>query len=86
MNKNEINMNFTKLDIPQTEQETIDENMVLFNRTWTFSETHESYTRTTNSNWLYKKIFNFNDIIAFWQFWNKYPKITDIFFDGEQFK
>ena len=38
-----------------------------------------------DGSYLYKEIFTFDDIISFWQFWNKYPgrDTKNIFFNGE---
>ena len=65
---------------------TIEKSKVLLERTWSFWENYQSknYTEKDYTN-LLKEIFTFNDIISFWQFWNKYPgsTIKKIFYNGE---
>ncbi|NCP98634.1 eukaryotic translation initiation factor EIF4E family protein [archaeon] len=86
---NEDYQSFTKEDVPQKEEDTIEEEKVLLNRTWTFWETYEPKAKG-NIDWslLTKKIFSFKDIISFWQFWNSYPgsNFSEVFFNGEQLK
>ena len=96
LNKNEFSQPdqicqiFTKLDVPTSEQDNINEENVLLNRTWTFWETYEPKSKSNNTDWdkFIKKIFSFKDIITFWQFWNSYPgsNFSDVFFNGEQLK
>jgi len=90
MNKDEIYKTFTKVDVPETEEETIEKDKVVFNRTWTFWETYEPKIKSSGSDWgvHIKKIFSFKDIISFWQFWNSYPgsNFSEVFFNGEQLK
>jgi hypothetical protein len=90
MNKDDIYRTFTKVDVPSTEEETIDEDKVLLNKTWTFWETYEPKVKSSQTDWgeLIKKIFSFKDIISFWQFWNSYPgsNFSEVFFNGEQLK
>jgi len=95
MNDNEIYQTFTKVDVPKHEEETIEEEKVLLNRTWTFWETYEPKDKNKNNqssqtDWgvLIKKVFSFKDIISFWQFWNSYPgsNFSEVFFNGDQIK
>ena len=71
------------------EQSTIDLNNVKLSRSWVFWENYEA-KGGTKMDWetSIKKIFNFQDIISFWQFWNNYPgsNPTNIFFDGTSIK
>lgn len=71
------------------ETEQIDLNKVQLNRTWSFWETYEPKEKSDNDyNQLVKEIFSFDNIIAFWQFYNKYPGSTptNVFFNGEAIK
>ena len=63
---------------------------VQFSKSWTF---WESYTPKNKSEKLSyndanKQVFKWHDLIAFFQFWNKYPgnDIKNIFFDGNNVK
>jgi hypothetical protein len=90
MNKDDIYQTFTKVDVPEIEEETIDEEKVLLSRTWGFWETYEQKVKSSQTDWgvLIKKIFSFKDIISFWQFWNSYPgsNFSEVFFNGEHLK
>ena len=62
---------------------------VLLNRSWSFWENYETKNREeTDYSKLLKEIFTFNDLISFWQFWNKYPgsDTKQIFYNGECIK
>ena len=66
-----------------------DEEKVPLNRSWSFWENYESKNHEEkNYSKLLKEIFTFNDLIPFWQFWNKYPgsDAKQIFYNGEQIK
>ena len=67
------------------ESDTIEKDKVLLNREWSFWENYEQKKGEKDYSKLLKEIFSFQDIISFWQFWNKYPgsEIKKIFFDGE---
>ena len=71
-----------KLDIPLSS--------VKFPKTWAFWESYATKTKTTqlSYNETNKKIFKWNDLITFYQFWNKYPgkDFRNIFFDGNNVK
>jgi hypothetical protein len=90
MNKDDFHQTFTKVDVPKNEEETIDEEKVLLSRTWTFWETYEPKVKSSSQDYgsCLKKIFSFNNIISFWQFWNTYPgsNFSEVFFNGEQLK
>ena len=81
----------TSKDIITPERKTdILLNEVQFSRSWTFWETYLSNSKKikldyNDSN---KLIFKWNDLITFFQFWNKYPgnDIKNIFFDGNEIK
>ena len=63
-------------------------NNVIFSKTWAFWENYTSKTTKLSYSESNKKIFKWNDIITFFQFWNKYPgnDIKNIFFDGNNLK
>ena len=63
-------------------------NNVIFSKTWAFWENYTSKTSKLSYSESNKKIFKWNDIITFFQFWNKYPgnDIKNIFFDGNNLK
>ena len=83
------NKNIILNKIPE-ESDTIEESLVKLKRGWGFWENYEA--KSTNQKLKYdeslKKIFSFDDIITFWQFWNKYPGTTpsNIFFNGERIR
>jgi hypothetical protein len=68
------------------ESDTIEKEKVKLNRTWSFWENYtiKSESKKGYSD-LYKEIYTFDDIISFWQFWNKYPgrDTKNIFYNGE---
>ena len=74
--KNDIITPEKKVDIPLTS--------VTFNKSWTFWESYLSKTVKLSYDDANRKIFKWNDIISFFQFWNNYPgkDIKNIFFDG----
>ena len=62
---------------------------VILNRSWSFWENYETKTREEKDySKLLKEVFTFNDLISFWQFWNKYPgsDTKQIFYNGECIK
>ena len=63
-------------------------NAVKFGKTWTFWETYISKEKKLEYNDSNKLIFKWDDIITFFQFWNKYPgrDIKNILFDGNNLK
>ena len=64
------------------ESNTIEKEKVKLNRSWSFWET---YLRKNSNDYILEEIFSFDDIISFWQFWNKYPgnEAKKIFYNGE---
>ena len=68
------------------ESDTIELDKVILNRSWTFWENYEN--RNKGYNYMIEEIYSFDNIIAFWQFWNNYPgnETKSIFFDGECLK
>ena len=77
------NENLINLD----EATTVEEKKVKLNREWSFWENYEPKDKTQQQDYskLLKLIYSFQDLISFWQFWNKYPGATpsNIFFNGE---
>ena len=67
------------------ESDTIEKDKVILNRSWSFWENYET---KTSKSYVVKEIYNFDDIISFWQFWNKYPgnEIKNVFYNGEYIK
>ena len=63
-------------------------NSVQFSKSWTFWETYTSKTKKLEYANSKKLIFKWNDLITFFQFWNKYPgkDIKNILFDGNNVK
>ena len=63
-------------------------NAVKFKKSWTFWETYVSKTEDLSFENSNKLIFKWNDLITFFQFWNKYPgrDIKNILFDGNNLK
>ncbi len=90
MNQDENTQTFTKVDVPETEKETVELEKVEFERSWSFWETYEEKVKSSQTDWgvLIKKIFTFKDLVTFWQFWNNYPgsNFSEVFFNGEQLK
>ena len=78
----------TSKDILSPGKTSILLNNVTFSRTWAFWENYTSKTSKLSYSESNKKIFKWNDIITFFQFWNKYPgnDIKNIFFDGNNLK
>ena len=80
------NENLINLD----EATTVEEKKVRLNREWSFWENYEPKDKTQQQDYskLLKLIYSFQDLISFWQFWNKYPGATpsNIFFNGEYIK
>ena len=74
--------------IPIKESNLIEEKKVKLNREWSFWENYEPKEKNQKNldySMLLKNIYSFNDLISFWQFWNKYPGSTPskIFYNGE---
>ena len=63
-------------------------NAVKFKKSWTFWETYVSKTTDLSFDNSNKLIFKWDDLITFFQFWNKYPgrDIKNILFDGNNLK
>jgi hypothetical protein len=72
------------------ESDTIEKEKVLLKRSWSFWENYDLKDKKEKKDYskLLKEIYTFNDIISFWQFWNKYPgsNTKNIFSNGENIK
>lgn len=66
---------------------------VLLQRSWVFWENYlpedKSHQNSENKDWnaQIKRVFNFCDLITFWQFWNTYPGSIpkEVFYNGDRF-
>ena len=90
MSKNENKIILSLENAPQ-EDKLVEFDLVKLQKTWAFWECYEmmqSQDPKEKKNWkdLQKKIFEFNDIITFWQITNcsPYSKFGDIFYNGER--
>jgi hypothetical protein len=63
-------------------------NNVKFSKSWTFWETYSAKGKKIDYKDSNKLIFKWDDLITFFQFWNKYPgnDIKNILFDGNILK
>ena len=71
------------------ESNTIEKEKVILTRARSFWENYEAKDKKEKDySKLLREIYSFNDIISFWQFWNKYPgsDTKKIFFNGECIK
>ena len=74
--------------ISPPKKEDIPLSSVQFSKTWTFWESYLCKGQKLSYDESNKAIFKWNDLITFFQFWNKYPgnDIKNIFFDGYNVK
>jgi len=77
------------------ESDTIDLELVKLPKTWALWEGYENAVKDPNAekkeeDWKnkIKRVFEFNDIITFWQLWNNSPfsKLSEIFNNGERIR
>ena len=87
MKENQITKTSKDIITPEIKKD-IPLNAVKFSKTWTFWETYISKEKKLEYNDSNKLIFKWDDIITFFQFWNKYPgrDIKNILFDGNNLK
>ena len=87
MKENQITKTAKDIITPEIKKD-IPLNAVKFSKTWTFWETYISKEKKLEYNDANKLIFKWDDIITFFQFWNKYPgkDIKNILFDGNNLK
>ena len=87
MKENQITKTAKDIITPEIKSE-IPLNAVKFKKSWTFWETYVSKTNDLSFENSNKLIFKWNDLITFFQFWNKYPgrDIKNILFDGNNLK
>ena len=78
----------TSKDILDQKKTDIPISSVKFADSWTFWENYESKSADLAYHETNKQIFKWNDIISFFQFWNKYPgnNPKNIFYDGKNIK
>ena len=78
----------TSKDIPKETDKNIPLSSVTFPRKWSFWESYIAKETKLSYKDSMKNIFSWNDLITFYQFWNKYPgnEATKIFFDGNKIK
>lgn len=84
-----------QVDAVPEDSKTVDKKLVEFQRTWVLWENYlqdkkadaENADKDKDWNTQIKKVFSFNDLITFWQFWRAYPGSDpkDIFYDGERY-
>ena len=72
-------------DLEIEESATIEKEKVLLNRSWSFWENYENSNDSKSYSETFEEIYTFDNIISFWQFWNKYPgnDAKEIFYNGE---
>ena len=85
-----LDLKLTDLIYPK-EANTIEEKKVKLNHKLTFWENYEKRDMNLSENdysKLLSPIFSFEDLITFWQFWNKYPgsNPSNLFYNGECIK
>ena len=72
------------------EGDLVDMKLVKLTRDWVFWENYEGKPPSVKLDWeaSIKKIFEFSDIISFWQFMNSYQgsELPRIFFNGQSMK
>ena len=78
----------TSKDIMQPKKSDIPLNSVKLSKSWAFWESYSCKKKKLPYEDSNKEIFKWNDLITFFQFWNKYPgkDIKNIFFDGNEVK
>jgi hypothetical protein len=78
----------TSKDIIKETEKDIPLSSVTFPRKWSFWESYIAKETKLSYKDSMKNIFSWNDLITFFQFWNKYPgnEATKIFFDGNKIK
>ena len=78
----------TSKDIISPKKMDISLPTVKFSKSWAFWENYSTKEKKLSYLESNKKIFKWDDIITFFQFWNKYPgnDIKNIFFDGQDLK
>lgn len=87
MDDNQVIFDISK--VPE-EGDTVEEAIVKLNRQWAFWENYDAKAESAKLDYAesMKKIFLFDDLITFWQFWNNYPGSTpgNIFYNDERIR
>ena len=94
MNKYEENIKIYSTGDTPEESDTIDLELVKLPKTWGLWEGYENPAKDNKENkdedWKksVKRVFEFNDIITFWQLWNNsiFSSFSDIFNNGERIR
>lgn len=85
----ENNVKHYKVDHVLDEAPKVDLNAVKTQREWVFWENYEAKSGEKLA-WeeSIEQVFEFGDIIMFWQFWNRYPgsNVANIFYNGERLR
>lgn len=80
---------FTQVN-PIEEADLVDRKLVKLSRDWVFWENYEGKPPSVKLDWeaSIKKIYEFGDIVSFWQFMNNYQgsDLSKIFFNGQSIK
>ena len=78
----------TSKDVISPKKQDIPLSYIKFINPWVFWENYSSKSVQLNYEEANKQIFKWNDIITFFQFWNKYPgsDLNNIFYDGNSVK
>ena len=96
MNKDEVISKVYSVGDAPLESDQIEWELVRLPKTWALWEGYEnqgkdnSKQENKNEDWKrsIKQVFEFNDIITFWQLWNNSPfsKFSEIFNNGERIR
>lgn len=78
----------TSKDIPPKKNSEIPLSAVKFQRTWSFWESYAAKAEKLDYEKANQLIYKWDDIISFYQFWNKYQgnNFMNVFFDGSNLK
>lgn len=81
-------MNDKPINDPPQESTEIPLESVKFKRTWVFWENYAAKSKTLSYKDSMNAIFEWGDIITFWQFWNNYPgsNANAVFFNGDKMR
>ena len=95
MNKNEVNIKVYSAGEAPVESDQIEYELVKLPKTWALWEGYENPVKDNSKenkdeDWkksIYK-VFEFNDIITFWQLWNnsQFSRFSEIFNNGERIR
>ena len=95
MNKNEVNTKVYSAGDAPVESDQIELDLVKLPKTWALWEGYENPVKDNkqdnkDEDWKksIKQVFEFSDIITFWQLWNNtpYSRFAEIFNNGERIR